>query len=183
MDILILYATLEGQTAKVAERIATELRAKGQQVDSQAAGHLRADFSLDSYDAVIIGGSIHMGHFPKPLRHFVEQYHDWLNNHPSAFFTVCMAINSQRPDSRQQATIYAEKFMTETQWQPRQTVIFAGAVKYTQYGFITRFIMKMIAKREGGNTDTSRDHEYTDWDAVVRFTDQFVEGLLASQRK
>ena len=175
MDILVLYATLEGQTKKIAERIAQELRNKGHQVGIHSGEHLPADFGIESYDAAILGGSIHMGHYPKSLIRFVQQYHDWLNNHPSALFTVCMAIRSQRPESRQEANAYSEKFTTETQWRPTQTVTFAGAVKYTKYGILTRYIMKWIAKREGGSTDTSRDHEYTDWDAVVRFSEQFID--------
>ena len=177
MDILVLYATLEGQTEKIAERIGQELRKQGHQVDIQSADQLPADFDLEPYKTAIIGGSIHMGRYPKSLKKFVQQYHDWLNKHPSALFTVCMAVKSQRPESRQEAEAYTEKFTTETQWQPTHTATFAGAVKYTKYGFLTRFIMKRIAKNEGGNTDTSRDHEYTDWDAVVRFADQIVAKL------
>ena len=181
MNILILYATLEGQTAKIAEHIAQDLRNKDNQVITLPGDHLPADFKLESYDAAIIGGSIHMGHHPNYLKKFVKQHHDWLNNHPSALFTVCMAINSQRPESRQEAANFSETFSRETQWQPTQTATFAGAVKYTQYGFLTRFVMKRISKREGGNTDTSQDHEYTDWDAVDRFTEQFAEELAQLQ--
>jgi len=34
--------------------------------------------------------------------------------------------------------------------------------------------MKRIAAKAGGDTDTSRDYEYTDWNALSRFTVQFV---------
>jgi menaquinone-dependent protoporphyrinogen oxidase len=40
---------------------------------------------------------------------------------------------------------------------------------YSQYGFFLRWIMRMIARRNGEPTDTSRDHDYTDWAAVDRF--------------
>jgi len=43
---------------------------------------------------------------------------------------------------------------------------------------IIRIIMKLISKREGGNTDTTHDHEYTDWDAVMRFTKQFMNNSV-----
>jgi menaquinone-dependent protoporphyrinogen oxidase len=29
--------------------------------------------------------------------------------------------------------------------------------------------MRVIARREDGDTDTSHDHEYTDWQAVEQF--------------
>ena len=62
---------------------------------------------------------------------------------------------------------------------------FAGANKYAQYGFIIRNIMKHIAKKEGRSTDTSQDHEYTDWDKVTQFTEQFLTeiGKLEGIRK
>jgi hypothetical protein len=34
--------------------------------------------------------------------------------------------------------------------------------------------MKLIAKQQGGDTDTSHDHEYTDWDDLTRFVEEFV---------
>ena len=34
--------------------------------------------------------------------------------------------------------------------------------------------MRSTARREGNATDTTRDHEYTDWDAVDRFVDSIV---------
>lgn len=181
MNILILYASLEGQTAKIAEHIAQVLRDKEHQVTTLSGRHLPADFKLESYDAAIIGGPIHMGRYPRYLRKFARRYRDWLNQHSSAFVTVCMAINSKLPASRQEVEHYIEKFTSETQWQPTDMATFAGAVKYTQYGFITRFIMKSIARREGGSTDTSQDHEYTDWDAVERFAEQFAGQITARQ--
>jgi menaquinone-dependent protoporphyrinogen oxidase len=56
----------------------------------------------------------------------------------------------------------------------------AGRLAYTQYGFFKRWIMRAIARREGGSTDTTRDHEYTDWDAVTRFADEVVAAVRSS---
>jgi menaquinone-dependent protoporphyrinogen IX oxidase len=36
--------------------------------------------------------------------------------------------------------------------------------------------VRQIAKRKGENTDTSVDHEYTDWEAL----DAFVKDLLST---
>ena len=46
---------------------------------------------------------------------------------------------------------------------------FPGKLAYTQYGFVKRWFMRRIAEREGGPTDTSRDHDLTDWPAVREF--------------
>lgn len=177
MNILIFYATLEGQTAKIADRIADILQSKGHEVTNQPIQHLPANLNIQDYDAAILGGSIHIGKYPKELKKFVRQHTSWLNNIPSAFFTVCMAINSQQEESRQEALVYSENFTKETDWHPTLMATFAGAVKYTQYNFITRFIMKQISRKEGGSTDTSHDHEYTNWEAVERFSEQFGKKL------
>jgi len=181
MNILILFASLEGQTAKISNRIAQLLAKKGHGVTSRTAEKLPDDFDLGAFEAVIIGGSIHMGHYPKYLLTFVKQHHDWLNSIPSAFFTVCMGINSQQAEARQEAAGYSETFIAQTDWKPTHIATFAGAVKYTQYNFITRFIMKKISQKEGGSTDTSKDHEYTNWEAVERFADEFAKNLATLQ--
>jgi menaquinone-dependent protoporphyrinogen oxidase len=51
----------------------------------------------------------------------------------------------------------------------------AGALKYTEYDFFRRWMLKRIAKKEGGPVDTSLDHEFTDWDALDAFVRTFVE--------
>lgn len=177
MDILLLYATRAGQTAKIAEFITQTLRNKNLRVITQSVDRLPAEFNINAFESAIIGGPIHIGHYPKPLLKFIRQNHDWLNQHPSALFTVCLAIKSQRTESRKQAENFGKQLISETNWQPIQMATFAGAVKYTQYGLLTRFIMKQIAKSEGGSTDTSRDHEYTDWDEVRQFTEEFLKHL------
>ncbi len=41
----------------------------------------------------------------------------------------------------------------------------------------TAKIAQHIAAKEGGETDTSRDFEYTDWDEVTRFAESFAGAL------
>ena len=37
--------------------------------------------------------------------------------------------------------------------------------------------MKRIVKKAGGDTDSSRDYEYTDWNELDQFTDRFSDRL------
>jgi menaquinone-dependent protoporphyrinogen oxidase len=64
---------------------------------------------------------------------------------------------------------YIDKFLYQTGWCPWLARSFAGELAYTRYNPVTRWIMKMISRRNGGPTDTSRDYEFTDWAAVDRF--------------
>ena len=67
-----------------------------------------------------------------------------------------------------------DDLLNEFGYDPDAVGLFAGAVMYTKYGWIKRRIMKSIVAKEGGDTDTSRDFEYTDWDAV----DDFARDVL-----
>lgn len=174
MNILILYASKEGQTEKIAQFITDAVESHGHHATTLRANQIPQDIDTDAFDAAIVGGPIYKGSYPAYLKKIVIDYCDWLNQVPSAFFTVCMAIHSKNIKEQQHARSFGSRFTRDTNWQPNMMETFAGSIKYTHYGFITRMIMRYIAKKEGGDTDTSRDHEYTDWDAVTRFTEHFL---------
>ncbi|MHB1864511.1 MAG: hypothetical protein ACYCVL_16310 [Gemmatimonadaceae bacterium] len=60
------------------------------------------------------------------------------------------------------------------------TASFAGTIAFTKYNFALRGIMTRISRKEGHSTDTSRDHEHTDWTQVTRFAEQFAEAIQTS---
>jgi menaquinone-dependent protoporphyrinogen oxidase len=99
-----------------------------------------------------------------------------LNVAPSAFVSVSGAAAGS-PD---QARECVEEFFRQTGWHPAIWATFAGAMAYTQYGPVLRWIMKLISRRQGGPTDTSRDHEMTDWAAVDQFAERLAQGLVVS---
>ena len=82
-------------------------------------------------------------------------------------------------DGRAQTMRIVEKLVAETGWHPRRVELVAGALPYTRYNFLVRFVMRRISRKEGGDTDTSRDYEYTDWGAVDRFAAEFVREVSA----
>ena len=173
--ILIGYGTTEGQTARIADHIAELIRSHG--IEAQALDLKQSkDTGLDGYDAVIVGGSIHMGKHEDHVVDFVRKNRLKLESLPSAFFSVSLAAHGDMAN----AEAYLAKFEQETGWQPTQVGLFGGALLYRQYGFIKRLMMKKIVSDKPGNlsTDTSRDHIYTDWDEVERFAEAFLERLV-----
>jgi menaquinone-dependent protoporphyrinogen oxidase len=172
--VLILYATTEGHTARIAERIAQWLRDKGHVVEAQQAVAVSADLNPASYDGVIVGASIHYGHHPGYLRALVRRLRAALTTRPSAFFSVSLSAGGPgaRPEAAQR---YLETFLRQVDWHPPQTATFAGALQYSKYWTFKKLLMRMIVGHAGGDTDTTRDYEYTDWDAVERFADAFAQ--------
>jgi menaquinone-dependent protoporphyrinogen oxidase len=177
-DIPVFYATTEGQTRRIAERIAQTLRTRGfesQAIDVGSPDAWKIDWRR--VRAAVLGASLHVGKHQPSAFAFAHAHAGELNACPSAFFSVSLSARSKNPSERVEAQRLAEKFAAEAQWQPRSIACIAGRLAYTRYGFFTRLLMRMIAKREGGSTDTSRDHEYTDWAEVERLANSMADVL------
>ena len=172
--IYIPYGTTEGQTAKIADYIADVIRQQGHDAQPVHIGHAQPAV-IEGYDGVIVGAAIHMGRHDKHIVEFVRKNRDVLERLPSAFFSVSLAAHGDA----EEAEGYVQRFEQETGWRPCRIARFAGALAYTQYGFVKRHVMKKIAADKPGNlgTDTSRDYVYTEWDGVRSFTEDFLADL------
>lgn len=167
-NVVIIYATREGQTEKIARRIVKTLAVQGHAVELFNADEA-VPLDVERFQVVIIGGPIHAGGYPRSIVRFARVHRELLERIPSAFFSVGLAVASRTSDGRAQTLELVEKFVKQTGWRPRHVELIAGALPYSKYNFLIRFIMRRIAAKEGGDTDTSRDYEYTNWPAVDRF--------------
>jgi menaquinone-dependent protoporphyrinogen oxidase len=93
---------------------------------------------------------------------FAKQHRAFLERRPSAFLSVGLAIASRTTDGRAETLPVVEKFVKRTGWRPARVELVAGALPYSKYNFLIRFIMRRIAAQAGRDVDTSRDYEYTD---------------------
>lgn len=175
LHILIVYGTSYGQTAKIAERMRQRLAGRGHTVTLIRGDALPQGFALEPYDVVIVGASLIFGRHQKYIQRFVREHAAELNAMPSAFFSVSASAAGPEPEAKADARRKLEEFLTACGWQPLRTETIAGAIAYTKYGLFTRWMMRRISRSHHGATDTSRDHEYTDWAQVDRFVKRVVE--------
>jgi menaquinone-dependent protoporphyrinogen oxidase len=182
MRIAIIYATREGQTKRIVDHLVGVFRARDVAIEIFDAKK-KPDPDLATYDALIVAGSVHIGSHERELVRFVEAHREELERIPTAFVSVSLSqagvedverTAEQRARANQNVAGVLDAFFRKTGWQPRWIQPFAGALLYTRYNFLIRFVMKMISKKEGGSVDTSRDHEYTDWSAVERFAARII---------
>jgi menaquinone-dependent protoporphyrinogen oxidase len=166
--VLILYATTEGHTARVAQRIAKRLQDRGHRVEWRQAHSARTSLDLEQYETMIVGASVHYGRHPGHLRALLRKHRPELAARPGAFFSVSLSAAT----TPQRARRYVETFLRQVGWQPQHTAAFGGALRYSRYGSLKRLVMVAFAALAGHDTDASRDYEYTDWDAVDRFADR-----------
>ncbi|MGC6405946.1 menaquinone-dependent protoporphyrinogen IX dehydrogenase [Bisgaard Taxon 45] len=166
MKTLILYSSRDGQTKKIAQFIASKLSGN---VQIQA---LTEDTDITNADRVLIGASIRYGHFDKVLDKFVKKQTALLSQKANAFFAVNLTARKVGKDTPE-TNVYVRKFLQRIDWQPQLVAVFAGALYYPRYSFFDRTMIKLIMKITGGETDTRKEIEYTDWHKVECFAVQF----------
>ena len=179
-SFLVLYGTGEGQTAKVATRIVDVLAERGHDATAVDVDEVPPDLVVDDFDAVFVGASIHAGKHQRAVREWVQSNRQALAEKPTAFFQL--SLSSADEEGEAQAAGYVEEFVDATDWHPDRIGLFGGALRYSEYGFLKRLMMKQIAKRALPDVDTSADTEFTDWSEVDAFAADaaaFVENRLA----
>ncbi|MFK7963586.1 MAG: flavodoxin domain-containing protein [Burkholderiaceae bacterium] len=173
MLILVTYATVEGQTAKIARTAADQIESAGHEVI--LADVRQPGFAVPGrFDAVVVCAPIHNGHYPEPMVAFVDRFSDALNAVPSALITVSLSIDSPFEEERQEAQAYPYGLAEATNWAPGARCNLAGALKFSEYNYFKRLLMKRIAVHEQGTVDTSQDYELTDWAALQLFVGEFL---------
>ena len=183
MRAVIFYATREGQTRRIAEHVATDLRRRAHDVERYDVTTVTATIDWSRYDWACVAASVHAGHHEPEMIAFVKRHRQALERLGAAFLSVTLSAAGAEDvraatESRERAAADAQRmievFEQETGWRPERAMPVAGALAYSRYNFIIRFVMKRIARKAGAPTDTSRDYEFTNWSAL----DTFIGGAV-----
>lgn len=183
--VAVFFATREGHTQRIAERITTDLLVLGFDVDLLSV-QKPLPFTLSKYCAAVLAASAHAGSHEKEMTKFVTEYRSQLERMTTAFLSVTLSeAGAEMPgkSAAEHAQFVGdvdkmlERFFRETKWHPTLAQPVAGALLYTHYNFMVRLIMKRIARKAGAATDTSRDYDYTDWFGLDRFADELAGAI------
>ena len=173
MKTLILFSTRDGQTREIASYLASELKELGVYADVVNLNRT-PEIEWAKYDRVVIGASIRYGHFHPALESFVKKHLQTLNILPSAFYSVNLV--ARKPEkSSPQTNSYTRKFLLSSPWKPDHCAVFAGALRYPRYRWFDRVMIQFIMRMTGGETDASKEVEYTDWNKVALFAQDFAQ--------
>lgn len=171
MRTVILYLTRDGQTQKIATRMANQIPQC--ELISLREQTIVDQLDLNQFDQIIIGASIRYGHFDPLLEKFIAQHYQQLNQKRSAFFSVNLTARKANRNTPQTNT-YTRKLLARIAWKPQFVEVFAGALFYPRYTWFDRTMIRFIMKITKGDTDISKEYEYTDWESVDRFIQHFV---------
>ena len=164
--ILMVHSSTDGQTEKIINCLQQICEAH-HTVKSVSIAHAH-ETNLMNFDKIVIGASVRYGKH-RPLVHdFVKSKLDQLKTKQTFFFSVNV-VARKAEKSTPSKNPYMQKFLADTSWCPTKKEVFAGKVDYPHYGFFDKNIIRFIMFLTKGPTDTSRCHEFTDWNKVIKF--------------
>ena len=169
-QIGIIYSSVDGQTKKICEKLQKLLQQNGIQAKLFSIDNFSEE--ITDFQSIIIGASIRYGKHNPKIERFVLENKEALGQIESAFFSVNLVA---RKDDKNRADTnpYLIKFLESTNWKPDKVDVFAGKLDYSLYPFFDRWMVKLIMKFTKGPTSTPKAIEYTDWDRVRKFAEEF----------
>ena len=178
-SILIAYATVEGQTARICDALAQQLRAMGHAVDLIDLASRKTAPAVLPQDAVIIASSVHAGRHQDVVVHFAREHADVLRSKSTAFLSVGMAVVAAEQSGRQRADEQVQSFLKQVDWTPDFIERLGGAFRYSDFSRLKRWVFRLSQRlfrkelQRQGWPNLAADQEFTDWDAVRRFGETF----------
>jgi menaquinone-dependent protoporphyrinogen oxidase len=178
MKILIVYATTDGQTRRIARRAAETVADRGHAVELIAAEDA-AGSDLSRYGGVVLAGSVHAGGFQKALAEFAHAGAAALNVMPTLFLAV--SLSAAGHDAADWAGLgrILEEFREATGWTPGRVEHVAGAYLPSRYDVFRGWAMKRILAAKDPGADLAADREYTDWGRLEEAVTAWLERLAA----
>ena len=172
MNSLIIYSSTDGQTKKICETLKENSIDKNfyEIISLEEAFHKE----IEKYEKIIIGASIRYGRHNPKIYEFIEINKEVLEKKKSAFFSVnVVARKSEKntPDTNP----YIIKFLKKSEWQPKKLGVFAGKIDYPRLSFINKIVIRLIMFITKGPTNTNNTYEFTDWQRVKKFINEFDE--------
>ena len=166
MRILVAYATANGSTQGIAERIGERLAVAGWEVDVRAVEEVDA---IDGYSGVILGSAVHDASWLPTATSFVRRHRAGLVRRPVWLFSVSAVGDSSSFVSPRVAHTLRQ-LASEPKGVPliRRAVRaeghrnFSGAVERPQWGLKGRLFLKATGGRYGDHRDWADIEDWAD---------------------
>ncbi|EMI56703.1 flavodoxin domain-containing protein [Rhodopirellula sallentina] len=180
MRAIVIYASCGGQTRRIAQRVAKTMTQRRVPTDTFDVTKLSVtELAVNFYDAVVFGSPIYFGEHDRRILWCMREHRRFLASVPTAFFSVCLnIINAQEERCRTNDDV-TNDMRTRIPFQPSRHVTFAGALRYSEYGWLKKRIMHSLALQSGYESELGHDREYTDWDHVNSFAVDFADEARA----
>ena len=174
MTVFVAFATVEGQTGKIARFVSDEVRNMGRDVtvldvDETAS----ADFS--GVEHVVLAASVHERRHPRCFEEFITASKEELKVRRTMLLSV--SLSAAFPEGMEEAEDYVVEMNMRTELSPDVTLLVPGAVQNGAYDHYSQQVLKQVVLRDR-EFDPAKvtEHEFTDWEAIRSGLHAFLGG-------
>ncbi len=172
MPILILFASIEGQTHKVAKFVESEVHSAGHEATLVDVSDKMAVVTFEGFDAVILAAPVHERRHPPNFELLLTASRADLANRRTLMISVSLA--AAFPELHGEAQEYLIEMKMRTSLEPDAETLVAGAVRPSSYGFYETEVLRHAVLRNRAIDPRTQEHEFTDWDALAVVVSEFV---------
>lgn len=180
-SLLIVFATTEGHTRKVADFIAREAAALGWSATAHQLGAGVEQVPVSNFEKLIVAASVHLDHHQPAIEEFVRRYGASLCDNNAAFLSVSLSAAGDAED-RYVAWQYARDLLSHSTWNPAHVDIVPGALKFSESPFFKSWALRRLMFKKRIHRDRNEDYDFTDWDELARFVKRFLLAQPATGR-
>ncbi len=172
MAVLIAYASIEGQTEKIAHFVGEKARELGKRTSLFNTANETGDIDLTEFDKIVLAAPVHERRHPKTFEVFVASNNSAINERKSLFLSV--SLSAAFPEGLGEAKDYADEAIMRMGLEPDAELLVAGAVRSSYYGYYEQQVLRHVVMRGRDYDPTQKEHEFTDWAAIERIVAAFL---------
>ncbi len=135
-SVLVAYGSTNGSTAQIAEAVGEVLRKEGLTAEVRPA---RSVASVESYDAVVVGGGLYAGRWQKDARRFVRRHRRELAERPLWLFSSG-PLDASASERDIPPAPGVKKAMDRL--DAREHITFGGCLQVGAKGWVARMIIR-----------------------------------------
>lgn len=171
MKVLILYASVEGQTGKIARFVEDTVEGLGHEpMLANADDTLTLDF--EGVEAVILAAPVHQRRHPRTFEALVSARKEDLAARRVLMLSV--SLNAAFPEGLEEAEDYLLEMKMRTGLEPDAEGLVAGAVRTAKYDYFAKQVVQHVVMRGRDYDTTADEHVFTNWDALATDVTAFL---------
>ena len=174
MNLLIAFASVEGQTAKIARFISTIASKCGYKAHLLNTDEQASPRQIDDFHRTILVAPVHERRHPKSFETFLKTHSDALVAQKTLMLSV--SLKAAFASGHEEAADYLAEMLLRTQFQPNKTALIAGAVRPEAYGYFEKEIVRHVVLLGQKVNPNEGPREFTDWDQLSAIVTDFLSG-------
>jgi menaquinone-dependent protoporphyrinogen oxidase len=172
VKVLVIYATVDGQTGKIARFILDEVNKLGHKAVLIDADD-QSEISFAGADAVILAASVHQRRHPKNFETFLAEHKADLEKQKTLLMSV--SLSAAFPEGLEEAGEYVIEMKMRTGFTSDAELLVGGAIRSNDYDYFAKQVVRHVVLRNRPYDPNEGEHEFTDWQVLSSEISKFIK--------